>query len=169
MLSDEKRERGRAGERDLDAWFQANGLAYLYVNQAPEAFAPLFVGALKRPDFLVLLDSIGIIAVDAKNYTLSGGVYTLRHEEEVRRVLTFERIFRMPVWYAYRAAEGEGRVWYWISALKAIEVGEIRRNAASAEEFLAIKLEHFERIETNVDMGKLYTCRMPGLGKVKGV
>lgn len=156
-------EKGRSGEEDLNAWLQANGLAYLYVRQNPETFAPLFKGFLKRPDFLVLFDSIGLIAVDAKNHTRwKGGYYTLPFESELRRVIMFERLFRIPVWYAYRHEEKSKIVWYWISALKAIEVGKVCESDKTGE-FLEIKLEHFEKIETNADLGKLYTQRLPSL------
>jgi len=163
------KEKGRSGEEDLNAWFQANGLAYLYVRQNPETFAPLFKDFLKRPDFLVLLDSIGLIAVDAKNHTRwKEGYYTLAFESELRRVITFERLFRIPVWYAYRHEEKGKIVWYWISALKAVEVGTICESDKTGD-FLKIKLEHFEKIETNADLGKLYTQRLPSLAKINAI
>jgi hypothetical protein len=160
-------EKGKIGEFDLNVWFQKYGLSYLHLNQSKETFASLFAGNLKRPDFLVLFESIGLLAVDAKNYTLSGGVYTLELENEVRRVITFERLFRIPVWYAYRREKDGEITWYWISALKAIEVGEVRKNESKGIEFLAIKLEHFVEIRTNEDLGKLFTMRMPSLVSVK--
>lgn len=166
-MTNDLEEKGRIGEADLHAWLKENGLSYLYVSQDLDTFAPLFVGNLKRPDFLVLLESVGLIAVDAKNCTRSpDGRFTLQYEEELRRVVTFERIFRIPVWYAYRAEESGRVVWYWISALRAIEVGELRVNGATGKQFVAIKLQHFERIEANADLGKLYTHRLPGLGKI---
>lgn len=163
------KEKGRSGEEDLNAWFQANGLAYLYVRQNPETFAPLFKDFLKRPDFLVLLDSIGLIAVDAKNHSLwNGDHYTLSMESELRRVITFERLFRIPVWYAYRHEEEGKVVWFWISALKAVEVGTICESDKTGD-FLKIKLEDFEKIETNADLGKLYTQRLPSLAKINAL
>ncbi|MDA8231638.1 MAG: hypothetical protein M0006_09895 [Magnetospirillum sp.] len=156
--------KGEIGERRLNEWMQAAGLSYLYINQAKEVFARIFSGTVKRPDFLMLLESIGLIAVDAKNYALHRGEFTLPLETELRRVLTFERLFRIPVWYAYlQEKEGGATVWYWISALKAIEVGQVRKNSKTGEDFVAIKLEHFERIEKNEDLGKLYTHRLPSL------
>ncbi len=163
------KEKGRSGEEDLNAWFQANGLAYLYVRQNPETFAPLFKDFLKRPDFLVLLDSIGLIAVDAKNHSLwNGDHYTLSMESELRRVITFERLFRIPVWYAYRHEEDGKVVWFWISALKAVEVGTICESDKTGD-FLKIKLEHFEKIKTNADLGKLYTQRLTNLAKINAL
>lgn len=159
-------EKGKLGEQALNDWLRYYGLSYLYIAQSPDTFSALFPGAVKRPDFLILLDSIGLIAVDAKNYALSGGVYTLALERELRRAVTFERVFRIPVWYAF-LNEGKDPVWWWISALKAVEVGDVRKREDNQEEFLAIRVESFAGISTNEDLGKLYTERLPGLGNVK--
>ena len=64
---DQKR---KTGEEAFDAWLKREGFSYLAVCQKPESFAPLFKGNLKRPDFLVLLEAVGMIAVDVKNNTL---------------------------------------------------------------------------------------------------
>ena len=160
-------EKGLVGEAALNSWLQSTGISYLYINQSPDTFANLFKGALKRPDFLVLFESVGMIAVDAKNYTLFNDEYSLPLEAELRRVLTFERLFRIPVWYAYLSQEtGNSTVWYWISALKALEVGQVKKNSKTGDEFLAIKLCHFERIERGEDLAKLYTHRLPSLKKI---
>lgn len=157
--------KGKEGEVELNMWFQNHGLSYVAVCQSPDTFSPLFGTSVKRPDFLLLLESIGLIAVDAKNYTLSKGVFTLPKELEWRRSMTFERLFRIPIWYAYMADDKKS--WYWISALKAIEVGEVRKNKKTGEEFLAIKLEQFEVITTNEDLGKLYTHRLKSTTKLQ--
>jgi Holliday junction resolvase len=160
-------DKGAEGERELNHWLRANGLAYVYIAQSPDTFAGLFPGKVKRPDFLVLLDSVGLIAVDAKNKAPFDGGFTLKMEAEVRRVLTFERVFRMPVWYAYLGRDEAGKiVWYWISALRAVEVGKRRVNRESSEEFLAIQLKYFAEVRTNEDLGKLYTHRLPGLANI---
>lgn len=160
-------QKGKIGEEALNDWLQSIGISYLYINQSPETFANLFKGSLKRPDFLVLLESVGMIAVDAKNYTLFNNEYSLPLETELRRVLAFERLFRIPVWYAYKSEGEEGNpVWHWISALKALEVGQVRINKTTKEEFLAIHLSHFEQIVTGEDIGKLYTHRLPSITKI---
>lgn len=165
MTSTAQLEKSKDAERAFEAWLKREGFAYLAICQNDRQFAPLFQGNLKRPDFLVLLESIGMIAVDVKAYTLTRGEYTLSYEAEFRLAMTFERVFRLPVWYAYWGAEAECT--YWISALKAVEVGKIRQNGKDKRRFLAIKLKHSERIETNADFGKLYTQRLPGLSKIK--
>ena len=160
-------EKGIEGEIALKDWFQKSGVSFLHVNQSMDVFANIFTGAVKRPDFLMLMEGIGLIAVDAKNYSLWNGEYSLPLEKEWKRVLAFERLFRTPVWYAYFSNDERGKngesVWYWISALKVVEVGEIRTNGKTGEDFFAIKLEHFERIQVSADIAKLYTHRLPSM------
>lgn len=169
LMTDIIEEKGKLGEQALNEWLKTNGLSYMYISQSQDTFAPLFQNNVKRPDFFILLDSIGLIAVDVKNYNLSKGVYTLKLEEELRRVLTFERLFRIPVWYAYFAQDDGKTIWYWISALKAVEVGKVRTNKDTKEDFIAINLEHFERVESNADLGKLYTHRLTNTNKIKNL
>lgn len=160
---------GQYGEDQFTAWLNKFGLSYLYINQHPDHFATMFSETVKRPDFLVLLDSIGMLAVDVKNHTASGGVLTLSWELETARVLAFERIFRIPFWYAYLQERDGKEVWFWISALKAVEVGERRINGKTGLEFLAIKLDDFQKISEGEDLGRLFTQRMPGYKNVKGI
>jgi len=166
MISAEQLAMSKAAERAFEAWLKREGFSYLAVCQDREHFAPLFKGNLKHPDFLILLESIGMIAVDVKGNTLSRGQYTLPYEEEWRLAMTFEQVFRLPVWYAYWDAKAG--VAYWISALKAIEVGVERENHKDKKKFFAIKLRHFAQIATNADIGKLYTQRLPDHRKSKG-
>lgn len=166
ILLDEKIQRGEDGEQAMAEWLDTAGLGYLYVAQSPERFAGLFGDEVKRPDFLVLIDSLGLIAVDVKNYTAKNGEYTLKYEKEVKKVIAFERIFRIPVWYAYLSKENK-QTWHWISALKAIEVGVMKSRHDNGEKFLSIKMKEFVEIRANADLGKLYTQRMPGLKKTK--
>lgn len=143
------------------------GFSYLAVCQDEERFAPLFHDNLKRPDFLVLLESIGMIAVDVKCCTLSRQEYTLPYESEFQRAITFERVFRLSIWYAYWDLNAGFA--YWISALKAIEVGKRRENRKEKKEFIAINLRNFELIQNNSDIGKLYTHRLRNLSNIKSV
>jgi hypothetical protein len=154
---EELEAKGRAGENAMQIWLNTAGLGYLYINQSIDTFATMFSGTTKRPDFLVLLDSIGIIAVDVKNHKLSDNCYALPLQDELEKVLTFERLFRIPVWYAYLGNEEK---WHWISALKAIEVGMKRQNEETKKEYIKIPLTEFVIISKNDDLGKLYTQRL---------
>lgn len=166
--SEEKAIKGIEGEAKFKAWLDERGLSYLYINQDKEHFASLFNGNVKRPDFLVLIDSIGIIAVDVKNYTLFQDCYSLSYEKEIKKVLCFERLFRIPVWYSYLNEDVGETAWYWISALKAVEVGTLGKTKEN-EEFLLIERNEFVEIKSNDDLGKLYSQRLPHLNKISGI
>ena len=158
--------KGKEGEDAFNSWLNNNGLSFLYVDQSVDTFSTLFKNNVKRPDFLLMLESIGMLAVDVKNYTQSQGTYTLNMEQEFLRSLSFERLFRIPLWYAYKSEKNGETIWLWISALKAIEVGSISINNRSGEKFLRIDVKHFEEIKTNQDIGKLYTHRLPSLNNL---
>lgn len=160
---------GVHGEAALNSWFQSYGLPYVSICQYPSTFATLFPQDVKRPDFLLLIAALGTIAVDAKNYTLSGGVYTLKLEAELRRSVAFERLFRMPLWYAYMDHNNNGQGWYWISALKAVEVGAVRLNSHTNEQFLAIPVSEFAYVKTPQDLAKLYSQHLPSATNISAL
>ena len=123
----------------------------------------MFSSQVKRPDFLLLIDSIGLIAVDIKNYNIFKSKHLgLNYESELKKTLAFERLFRLPVWYAYKNCEE----WLWISALKAIEVGEIKTNSGTNEKFLSLNIDDFTIVKSNSDIGKLWEQRVPFSNKV---
>ena len=156
------KQKGDTGEAALNQWFKSQQLSYVAICQAKESFQPLFSNDVKRPDFLLLFESIGLIAVDAKNYKLNTGkYYTLPIETELKRSVAFERLFRLPLWYAYYDNDNS---WYWISALKAVEVGKERGKGDGR--FIAIKRDQFEHIKTADDLAKLYTHRLPSISKI---
>lgn len=69
-----------------------------------------------------------MIAIDVKNRNrYKNTCYSLPYEDELRRAVAFERLFRIPVWYAYFNREDAGQSFHWISALKALEVARSKR------------------------------------------
>lgn len=160
-------EIGKEGEDAFKQWLDEVGISYVAICQARETFAKLFQNTTKRPAFLVLFESIGLIAVDVKNYTQGfPGYWPLPYETEVKRVLTFERLFRIPVWYAYYI---DGKKWLWISALKAVEVGKLfdkDKKGNPIDSFLSIPESEFLEISTNGDFGKLFEMRLKVLEQI---
>lgn len=161
-----RRQQGSIGEKALNDWFQGQQLPYVSICQNPDTFSTLFPGYVKRPDFLLLMPSLGTLAIDAKNYKLSGNVFTLELEEELLKSVAFERLFRFPVWYAYMDPNANGQVWYFISALKAVEVGKVRKNGSTGADFLAIHITDFERVCVASDLAKLYNHRLVSIENI---
>jgi len=150
-------DKGKVGEIKLTSWFQRNNMSFFPINQSPETFAHLFSKNIKRPDFFVLLESLGMIAVDAKNYSLSGGCFTLS-KMEIKHAMAFEMFTRMSFWFAYLHIHNNGSiVWYWINVFRALDAGVSRVNGETEEEFLAIKKCDFLPIASQHDLGLLFS------------
>jgi len=92
-------EQGEGGERALQDWLDRSRLAYLFLDQTPLTMPATHRADLKRPDFLVAIDGLGTVAVDAKVKAFIGGHFVLDLSER-RRLDGFETEFGMPVWYA---------------------------------------------------------------------
>lgn len=157
---------GLEGESALAAWFAREGLPYVAICQQPGTFASLFTGSVKRPDFLLLFDALGMIGVDVKNISPSEWngrlFYSLSLDDELRRAIAFERVFRMPVWYAIKGRDE----WLWISALKAVEAGRTLQNSTTKANFVSIGKQHFVHVRTGDDLAGLYSQRIPGYRRV---
>src|SRR5262245_30425008 len=92
-------EKGEGGERALQDWLDRSRLAYLYLDQTPLTIPAAHRVNIKRPDFLVTVEGIGTIAVDAKAKAFIDGYFVLDVSER-RRLDGFESVFGIPVWYA---------------------------------------------------------------------
>jgi len=111
----EKREMQERSEKDFGHWLDEANIAWVYINQNP---GDLFSGRLadkgRRPDFLVALPNLGVIAVDIKcestyrNYHHFGV-----NKETCQQYLGFRHEFNVPVWYAFNDIEQQ-KTWYWI-------------------------------------------------------
>lgn len=156
-------QKGEEGELAFKEWLQNNNFSFLYIKQDKAAFAHMFHNALKRPDFLVLVDGIGLIAIDVKNNKCYQKKYfSLPIERELKRTLAFERTFRLPVWYVYSNCQKYDK-WYWINSLKVVEVGKMIVNNSTNKSFYSIPKNDCIEIVTNEDFGKLWTHRFSSL------
>ena len=150
-------------EQDFLNWLDENKFSYLYINQDIESFSKLFTNQVKSPNFLLLIDSIGLVAVNIMNYTTFKDKHlSLNYESEFKNTLTFEKLFKLPVWYVYKNNDQ----WLWINALKAIEVGEIKTNSETKEQFLSLNIDDFTIVKSNNDIGKLWEQRVKFFNKL---
>jgi len=92
-------EQGEGGERALQDWFDRSRLAYLFLDQTPLTMPAAHRADIKRPDFLVAIEGLGTVAVDAKAKAFIDGCFVLDASER-RRLDGFETVFGIPVWYA---------------------------------------------------------------------
>jgi hypothetical protein len=101
-------EKGEDGERALQDWLDRSRLAYLYLDQTPLTIPAAHRAHIKRPDFIVAVDGVGTIAVDAKAKSFIDGCFVLDASER-RRLDGFESMFGIPVWYACFPPQEPGR------------------------------------------------------------
>jgi hypothetical protein len=101
-------EKGERGERALQHWLDRSRLAYLFLDQSPRTIPAAYRANIKRPDFLVAVEGVGTIAVDAKAKSFIDGCFVLDASEQ-RRLEGFESFFGIPVWYACFPPEEPGR------------------------------------------------------------
>jgi len=70
-------EQGEGGERALQVWLDRSRLAYLFLDQTPLTMPTMHRADIKRPDFLVAIDGLGTVAVDAKAKAFIDGHFVL--------------------------------------------------------------------------------------------
>jgi hypothetical protein len=101
-------EKGEGGERALQDWLDRSRLAYLYLDQTPLTIPAAHRADIKRPDFLVAVEGLGTVALDAKAKSFIDGCFLLDASER-RRLDGFESTFGIPVWYVCFPPAEEGR------------------------------------------------------------
>lgn len=90
---------GDAAESQFMAWLDRCGLPYMYVEQSPLTVPEGFRGEIKRPDFLVGIPTVGMLAYDVKAKTIYNDTIIIDAYEH-RTFRNFETCFNITVWYA---------------------------------------------------------------------
>ncbi|CAD7038408.1 hypothetical protein RHAB21_02784 [Pseudorhizobium halotolerans] len=126
-----------AGEIRFSTWLTRQGCPWIFIDQKPGLTADGAKRAPKkafhRPDFLVLIDGFGSIAVDVKTYEIqtrfvtTGGTYDPPDYievafvrlvwEEVKRLREFQRISNIPVWISMQSPKSQLSYMYRIDAI----------------------------------------------------
>lgn len=60
---------GRKAELRFQEWLDKNKIAYVSINQGYDSFAQIFKGCISRPDYLVAVNYVGLIAFEVKEYS----------------------------------------------------------------------------------------------------
>ncbi|TPK79020.1 hypothetical protein FJ936_30025 [Mesorhizobium sp. B2-4-13] len=97
-LSAELKAKGALAEAAFAAWLDSSGVAYMYVEQSPFTVPAGLKGRIKRPDYLVGLPHIGLLAFDVKAKSVYRGklVFELA---EVERLACFARMFHLTLYF----------------------------------------------------------------------
>lgn len=105
-------ERGLAAERDFQRWLDEAELPHLYVEQSPLTVPASLRGQIKRPDYLVAIPHVGMIAFDVKCKSVYQGRF-LFDVEEVQKMRVFSKLFRLTLFFACLDPEGSDQS-YWV-------------------------------------------------------
>lgn len=145
-------------EMKFQEWLEHKRYPYVNIEQSRETFSKLFRGKVKRPDFLVLIDSVGLLAVEVKDKELYEEYETFAVDEkgEIQRLLIFERSFRIPVWFAFSNVGVGYRTWYWISLSEVLEKIPTNVSKKSGEEFRGVPIKECITIGWDDGLWKLF-------------
>jgi len=146
-------------ELKFKEWLDSKGYPYLYIEQSPELFATFFRDVeVKRPDFLILVKGLGLIAVDVKSRELrpEHETFIIDEEDDIEKLIAFERIFRIPVWLAISNASSQYRTWYWITLSEIVEKIDKRVSSRDGREFRPIPIKMCKTIGWDDSIGKIF-------------
>lgn len=140
-------------ENKFKEWLDKKNYGYLHISQDPTTFSDFFRHFSKRPDFLIAIPSISIIAVDVKYW----GRYDnfLFDEKEVKNFNAFERHLRIPVWYSI-ATSKHFATWYWISNSEILEKGDLKKSSKSGDYFFVVDPKILKQVAYNDSIARIF-------------
>lgn len=117
--------KGAAAELAFRKWLDAAVLPHMYVEQSPLTVPEPLRGQIKRPDYLVGIPGVGLVAFDVKAKTVypEGLIFDVA---EVQKLRTFARLFHLTVYFACLDPEG-GPQGYWVRLDQLDGVPAVRR------------------------------------------
>lgn len=145
--------RGEAAERDFQLWLDASSLPHIYVEQSPMTVPSSLRGRIKRPDYLVAIPHVGMVAFDVKCKSAYQGRF-LFDLDEVQRLRTFSRLFRLTVFFACLSPEGSDQS-YWVRLDKLDSAAAFKQNGKLV---LSIALGDTHPVSMQTDFFNAFTA-----------
>ena len=117
--------KGAAAEQAFRAWLDAAVLPHMYVEQSPLTVPEPLRGQIKRPDYLVGIPGVGLVAFDVKAKTVypEGLIFDV---SEIQKMRTFARLFHLTVYFACLDPAG-GPQAYWVRLDQLDDVPAVHR------------------------------------------
>lgn len=116
--------KGALAEVAFRQWLDNSTLPHIYVEQSPLTVPEPLRGAIKRPDYLVGIPGVGVVAFDVKAKSIYGDAL-LFDLAEVQKLRTFARLFHLTVYFAC-LDPGGGPECYWVHLHQLDEVAAVR-------------------------------------------
>jgi Holliday junction resolvase len=136
--------KGAAAERTFQAWLDEAAVAYMYVEQSPLTVPDPLRGQIKRPDYLVGIPGVGLVAFDVKAKTIYDEAIIF-DVAEVKKLRTFARMFHLTVYFACLDPEGSPHG-YWVPLDQLDELPAMRLNGT-----FALWLPVYEALPVSLD------------------
>ncbi len=156
--------KGAEAERYFRKWLDQHHIPYFYISQ--DLLTPISRGLkevfnAKRPDFIVLIEKLGLIFVDVKFRDWSdSGSFTI-NAANVNKYASLQKNFNFKVWLALSNEKVNFRKWYWVNITDIVRnyrPGKVFRNfAGRTKVYLAysIPVEHHAHINFEDDINDL--------------
>ncbi len=117
------RKKGVEAESNFKKWLDGHNIPHLHIKQDQDYEALSFIlGSrfnAKRPDFILLLPSIGPLVVDVKYRKCKKGEPFFLNIEEVAKYSNLQRWFNLQVWYVIESPY-DYQTWFWIPLSKVL-------------------------------------------------
>lgn len=152
--------RGAKAERAFQAWLDSSVLPHMYVEQSRLTVPAPLRGKIKRPDYLVGIPGVGLVAFDVKAKTIYRG-NLLFDLPEVQKLRTFARLFHLTVYFACLDPLGSpDGLWVRLDQLDGREVTQRRYGPVVAFPWKTHCLSH-STIRFTKHSYELSPCRKP--------
>ena len=162
MESETYQEKGDEAETRFKEWLDLQNIPHWYIHQDLSTFSPSlkeYFGS-KRPDFMILIPSIGFIFVDVKSRKMIQGYNKFPLDaEETMQYSNLQRNFNFPVWYVISNNEYGYKTWFWISASRVLEIGkrETYTSNITKSDFYGIPISDFIQIAFDDSLDRLFS------------
>jgi len=157
-IDPEKLKRGKEAEEKFKEWLDKHNISYLYIQQDENTFASVFKNNLKRPDFLILIPSLGLMMVDVKYKNLNPKYEDLAIDAyDIKRYSRLQRTFNLPIWFVLSNENVAFKTWFWIPLPKVLEEGMPRfRSSKSKMDYYAVPLKHFVQVSDRDSLHRIF-------------
>ncbi|OLS15904.1 MAG: hypothetical protein RBG13Loki_0473 [Promethearchaeota archaeon CR_4] len=144
-------------ERRIQEYFDAHLYGWDRVDQSIASFARIYQGRVKRPDYIVYLDTYTKIIVDAKDWTLDAEFRNFHIDEgDARRAAEWERQHGSKLWLAISNEHSDYKTWYYISISRILEVCPLRTSRKSGNFFRTFTILDCVTIGPEDSLSKLF-------------
>lgn len=95
-------------------YLENHDMPHIFVDQSVDSHCRSTGNQIKRPDFLVAIRNIGMIAVDVKERRPSAKGDYIADSAEMEKYDNFQKQFMIPVWFCFISPVEHYHTWCWI-------------------------------------------------------